>query len=479
MATADPMSPDASPGGASPRGGLITGVRRVNNWPLYIIGGLVVVFLIVVLMVVVERGNEQRVTTDDLQKPKEGTTSMDMARQVAGTAEGGEVAPAAPVPPAIPGAPGTPGNPVMVPGPVALDENGIPIAPVNPDAPPIPPGGSAGNGSPPPIPPEVQSRRQRIAAIRAAKDQMFTDAVRAPTNIKMAAARSAGSPSFGNPNGDTAQRLEALRQQIAAAAAEGTGPVASDLQQLAALQGQMAANGGGGNATGQQQQQGRDVGQFGNRQGGDRWQLNSQPAAPRTRYQLTAGFVIPGTLISGINSELPGQIVAQVSQNVFDSATGKYLLIPQGARLVGAYSADVQYGQSRVLIAWQRIVFPDGKAMDIGAMPGSDSAGYGGFKDKVNNHYFRIFGSALFMSGVTAGATLSQPQSNFQNFGQRQSAGSALSEALGQQLGQATAMLIQKNLNISPTLMIRPGFRFNVVVTKDLAFSKPYRAFDY
>lgn len=475
MATADPMSPDASPGGASPRGGLITGVRRVNNWPLYIIGGLVVVFLIVVLMVVVERGNEQRVTTDDLQKPKEGTTSMDMARQVAGTTEGGVVPAGTPQPPEVPG---VPANPVMVPGPVALDENGVPIAPVNPDAPPVPPGGSAGNGSAPQIPPEVQSRRQRLAAMRAAKDQMFTDAVRAPTNIKMAAARSAGSPSAGNPNGDTAQRLEALRQQIAAAAAEGTGPQASDLQQLAALQGQMAANGGGGNATGQQQQ-GRDLGQFGNRQGGDRWQLDSQPAAPRTRYQLTAGFVIPGTLISGINSELPGQIVAQVSQNVFDSATGKYLLIPQGSRLVGSYSADVGYGQSRVLVAWQRIVFPDGKAMDIGAMPGSDSAGYGGFKDKVNNHYLRIFGSALFMSGVTAGATLSQPQQNFQNFGQRQSAGSALSEALGQQLGQATAMLIQKNLNISPTLMIRPGFRFNVVVTKDLAFSKPYRAFDY
>lgn len=475
MATADPMSPDASPGGASPKGGLITGVRRVNNWPLYIIGGLVVVFLIVVLMVVVERGNEQRVTTDDLQKPKQGTTSMDMARQVAGTTEGGEVPAGTPAPPVVPG---VPANPTMVPGPVALDENGVPIAPVNPDAPPIPPGGSAGNGSPPQIPPEVQSRRQRLAAMRAAKDQMFTDAVRAPTNIKMAAARSAGSPASGNANGTTAQRLDALRQQIAAAAAEGSEPQASDLQQLAALQGQMAANGGGDNAMGQQQPN-NDVGQFGNRQGSDRWKLNSQPAAPRTRYQLTAGFVIPGTLISGVNSQLPGQIVAQVSQNVFDSATGKYLLIPQGSRLVGQYSANVQYGQSRVLIAWQRIVFPDGKAMDIGAMPGSDSAGYAGFKDKVNNHYLRIFGSALFMSGVTAGATLSQPQSNFQNFGQRQSAGSALSEALGQQLGQATAMLVQKNLNISPTLMIRPGFRFNVVVTKDLAFSKPYRAFDY
>lgn len=471
MATADPMSPEASPGGSTSQSRLITGVRRVNNWPIYIIGALVVVFLLVVVMVVIDRSKVQTVRTDDLQQPKQGPDSMDMARRVAGTQAGGEV-------PAANGVPVVPKDPVMVPGPVALDANGVPIAPVNPDAPPVPPGGSAGNYSPPPVSPEVQSRRQRIEAMRAAKDQMFTDAVRAPTNIKMAAARSAGSPGGGDANGNTAQRLEALRQQIAAAAAEGNGPSSADIQTLASLRGQMAANGGGANAMGQQQ--GRDLGQFGNKQGGDRWQLDSQPAAPRTRYQLTAGFVIPGTLISGINSELPGQIVAQVSQNVYDSATGKYLLIPQGARLVGSYSADVQYGQSRVLIAWQRIVFPDGKAMDIGAMPGSDSAGYGGFKDKVNNHYLRIFGSALFMSAVTAGATLSQPQSNFDTNGnQRQSAGSALSEALGQQLGQATAMMIQKNLNISPTLMIRPGFRFNVVVTKDLAFSKPYRSFDY
>lgn len=468
MATADPLSPATSPGGAANGSRLITGVRRVNNWPVYIVGGLVVLFLIVVLLVVMERSNEQRVTTDDLQQPKQGTSSMDMARQVAGTAEGGEVAATS----------GVPVAPVMVPGPVALDANGVPIAPVNPDLPPVPPGGSAGNSSPPTVSPEVQSRRQRIDAIRAAKAQMFTDAVRAPTNIKMAAARSAGSPGGGDPLGDTAQRLEALRQQIASNAAQGSGPSATDIQALAALQGQIAANGGGRAAGGPQP--GRDVGQFGNQQGGDRWQIDSQPAAPRSRYQLTAGFVVPGTLISGINSELPGQIVAQVSQNVFDTATGKYLLIPQGSRLVGSYSADVQYGQSRVLIAWQRIVFPDGKAMDLGAMPGSDSAGYGGFKDKVNNHYFRIFGSALFMSAITAGATLSQPQSNFSSNGnQRQSAGSALSEALGQQLGQATAALVQKNLNIAPTLMIRPGFRFNVVVTKDLAFSKPYRAFDY
>lgn len=123
---------------------------------------------------------------------------------------------------------------------------------------------------------------------------------------------------------------------------------------------------------------------------GDRWRLDSRAEAPRSPYELRAGFIVPAVLISGVNSDLPGQIVAQVSQDVFDTATGKWRLIPQGSRLVGQYSSDIAYGQSRVLVAWQRIVFPDGKAMDIGSMPGADSAGYAGFRDQVNNHYFPL-----------------------------------------------------------------------------------------
>ena len=173
--------------------------------------------------------------------------------------------------------------------------------------------------------------------------------------------------------------------------------------------------------------------------------------------------------------------MAQVAQHVYDTPTGRHLLIPQGSRLVGTYSSDVAYGQARVLVAWQRIVFPDGKAMDIGAMPGADSAGYAGFNDRVNNHYVRTFASAFLMSMVTAGITLSQDNRNNAGDGNdnTQRASDALSEALGQQLGQVTAQMIAKNLNIAPTLDIRPGYRFNVTVTKDMTFSKPYQAFDY
>ena len=112
---------------------------------------------------------------------------------------------------------------------------------------------------------------------------------------------------------------------------------------------------------------------------------------PLTPYSLQAGFVIPAIMLSGINSELPGQVMAQVSRNVYDTPTGRYLLIPQGSRLIGSYNSGIQYGQSRILMAWQRIVFPDGRTLDLGAMPGADQAGYAGFHDQVNNHYFRLF----------------------------------------------------------------------------------------
>jgi type IV secretion system protein VirB10 len=178
-------------------------------------------------------------------------------------------------------------------------------------------------------------------------------------------------------------------------------------------------------------------------------------------------------MLTGINSELPGTIIAQVSQNVYDSATGRYLLIPQGTRIVGVYDSHVAFGQSRVLGAWERLDDPDGTALDICSMPGTDGAGYSGFEDQVNNHYLRIFGSALLMSGVTAAAVYSQGNVGTSNTA-APSAGSTLSSSLGQTLGQVTSQLISKNLSIAPTLEIRPGFRMNIVVTKDIVLNHPY-----
>jgi type IV secretion system protein VirB10 len=184
-------------------------------------------------------------------------------------------------------------------------------------------------------------------------------------------------------------------------------------------------------------------------------------------------------MVSGIHSDLPGSLIAQVSQNVYDTATGRSLLIPQGSKIYGVYDSRVVYGQSMVLIAWNRIIFPDGSSVTLGAMPGADIAGYAGFHDRVDNHYPRIFGSAVLMSLVTGGMSYAVDQvSNNDSSGNGNANSTTIQDemtaALAAQLGQATLQLLQKNLNIKPTLEIRPGYQFNVVVTKDVAFRGAY-----
>lgn len=206
----------------------------------------------------------------------------------------------------------------------------------------------------------------------------------------------------------------------------------------------------------------------------DSWRLEEQ-RAPGLPLELKTGAVIPGVMITGVNSDLPGSLIAQVSQNVFDTATGLHLLIPRGARLYGVYDSRVVYGQERVLIAWNRLIFPDGSSITLGAMPGADMAGMAGFNDQVNNHYLRIFGSALMMSLVSGGmayAMDSMNDSTETDNGTRMT--DEMTAALAAQLGQTATTLLQRNLNIKPTLEIRPGYRFNIVVTRDVVFREPY-----
>ncbi|MCA0373631.1 MAG: conjugal transfer protein TrbI [Proteobacteria bacterium] len=186
-------------------------------------------------------------------------------------------------------------------------------------------------------------------------------------------------------------------------------------------------------------------------------------------YELKAGSVIPAIMISGLNSDLPGQIIAQVSENVYDTATGQHLLIAQGSRLVGTYDNAVTTGQSRVLVAWNRIIFPDASSMDLNMMPASDQGGYAGFNDRVNNHYRQTFGSALLMSIFAAGIQVSQPQATN---GQNITTGQTIAGAVGQQLGQTGSQVIARSLTPHPTLQIRAGYRFNVDVTKDMVIQQ-------
>ena len=140
--------------------------------------------------------------------------------------------------------------------------------------------------------------------------------------------------------------------------------------------------------------------------------LPNQVVAPRSYYELKRGSVIPATLITGINSDLPGRITAQVSQNVYDSATGYRLLIPQGTKLMGRYDSKISFGQSRVLVIWTDIIFPNGSTLQIGGMAGTDAEGYGGFTDQVDNHYFKTFGSAILLAIIGTGMDMAVPQSS-------------------------------------------------------------------
>jgi type IV secretion system protein VirB10 len=210
--------------------------------------------------------------------------------------------------------------------------------------------------------------------------------------------------------------------------------------------------------------------------------------APESPYLITAGSVIPAVLISGINSELPGPILAQVRENVFDSASGRWVLIPQGSKIIGSYKTDAAYGQQRAQIEWKRLVFPNSASMDIPDMPGADQAGYAGFSDQVNNHYLKTFGTAALISVISAGQMVGQLGAFGGGTGYAGPYGYGYSTpnqmallsqtggaAASQQLGEVAQSSLQRGMNIPPTLEIRPGYQFNVMVTNDLVLPRPYR----
>ncbi|KPF41398.1 IncP-type conjugal transfer protein TrbI [Rhizobium sp. AAP43] len=196
--------------------------------------------------------------------------------------------------------------------------------------------------------------------------------------------------------------------------------------------------------------------------------LPNQVVPQQSPYELKRGSVIPATLITGINSDLPGRISAQVSQNVYDSATGRHLLIPQGAKLFGRYDSKVSFGQNRVLVVWTDIIFPNGSTIQIGGMAGADAEGYGGFKDKVDNHYVRTFGSAALIALIGTGIDMAVPESS--TLSTQSTASDAARRNFAESFGRAAEQTISKNLNMQPTIKIRPGYRFNVLVDQDITF---------
>jgi len=186
----------------------------------------------------------------------------------------------------------------------------------------------------------------------------------------------------------------------------------------------------------------------------------SSPASP---YVLQAGTVIPAALITGIRSDLPGQITAQVTEPVHDSPTGQFLLIPQGARLIGQYDSSVAFGQSRVLLVWTRLFMPDGKSIVLERQPGADTQGYAGLEDDVDYHWGTLFKGVLLSTLLSVGAEAGSS-------GQDDDIVRALRQGASNSVSQTGQQIVQRQLNIQPTLTIRPGFPVRVIVTRDLVF---------
>ena len=200
--------------------------------------------------------------------------------------------------------------------------------------------------------------------------------------------------------------------------------------------------------------------------------LTATREAAQGRYEVKAGWLIPAVLEQQLNSDLPGIIRALVRENVFDSATGRYILIPSGSTLIGVYNSHVGYGQNALQAVWRRIVFPDGSSLALGGFEGDDSAGAAGFRDQVNNHWGRILSGALLTSVFAAGIEVSQGTNS--SVLQSQSVGQTVGQAVGQQVGELGTEVTRRNLNIQPTIVVRPGYRFFVRVEKDGRFSGPY-----
>ena len=173
-------------------------------------------------------------------------------------------------------------------------------------------------------------------------------------------------------------------------------------------------------------------------------------------------------MITGLNSDLPGEIIGQVTEHVYDTANGRHLLIPQGARILGRYNAQVGVGQDRAQIVWDRLIMPNGDSVQLEAMVGTDKAGYAGLADQVDHHLGRLIGAVILSSFISVGANLATDSGD--------NVTDALGDAAAQQAAEIGSEIVNRQLSVEPTITVRPGFKLNILVNKDIIFPGPYSA---
>ncbi len=204
--------------------------------------------------------------------------------------------------------------------------------------------------------------------------------------------------------------------------------------------------------------------------GDSQFAVSARVQSPASPYAVMAGSVISAALITGLNSDLPGQVIATVTAPVFDTATGRHLLIPQGARLLGLYDSNVGYGEERALLVWTRLILPDGSSIALERMPAADQAGYAGVADRVDHHWRRLATGALLSTLLGVGAELAAPDSQGGD-GRVIIAGR---DGLQDSVNQIGQEITRRNLDIKPTITVRPGFPIRVMVNRDLVMMRPY-----
>jgi type IV secretion system protein TrbI len=189
----------------------------------------------------------------------------------------------------------------------------------------------------------------------------------------------------------------------------------------------------------------------------------SQLAGDANGYLLQAGTVVPAALLTGINTDLPGDVVATVTQGVYDSTSGNHLLIPQGARLYGSYDSQISASQDRALLVWHRLLLPNGQSVDLDRMRGTDAAGYAGLADQVDYHMDQLASAALLSGVIAYAGNLSGGRQTL-----TQTPGDVVGDAVAQQASTVGSSIVQRQLNVQPTITIRPGWPVRVLVNRDI-----------
>jgi len=436
----------------SPQAAESTGpsVRRLNKLPLIITVSIVSAFAVIVALVAVSKGQDQNAKEEELKLQP----TSDMANATLSRAPDGAIVQ------------GQNGELLLASAPMMSSAPMIASAPMyqpNPELPPV---------------------DQLAEDIKLSKAEAFKRALLAPT---AAAGDNIGRLASNGTQPTTQEEMIAAINNAQGLGSQAMAGGANYDQQMADVQAKMDANAAnpsmsgsvmGGGATGGVINRVNPIRSTGSSTvaSNNEWSLGNKTQNMTTSYTIHTGNVIPAILTTGINSDIPGVITAQVSRNVYDSASGRYLLIPQGSKLFGSYASGVQYGQKRLGVQWHRVIFPNGQSLTLDAMPGTTGAGYGGLKDKVNNHYAKIFGGAILMSLITATTTyaLDKDNNNSSSESDNKSVSQSLNESFAREFGQVTAQQIQRSMNISPTLEIRPGYRLNVMVVKDIELDAPY-----